>query len=81
MFFFLLSVFLSFCLSVCTHVPVPCVKEEIIEVMQHGLTETMKEKTGRQGNLSDEVEKPKSQLYDGESTFPADKEPVFQPGW
>ena len=59
-----------------THVPVPCVKKEIIEVMQHGLTETMKEKTGRQGNLSDEVEKLKSQLYDGESTLPADKEPA-----
>ena len=38
------------------------------------LTETMKEKTGRQGDLSDEVEKLKSQLSDGEYTLPADKE-------
>ena len=34
-----------------TNVPVSSVKEEIIDVMQHGLTETMKEKTGRQGEL------------------------------
>ena len=60
-----------------TDVPVPKVEEEIIEVAQHGLTETTKEKTGRQGNLSDEVVKLKSQLSDGENTLQAG----FQPGW
>ena len=57
-----------------TDVLVPCVKEEIIEVTQHGLTETMKEKTGRQGNLSDEVEKLKSQRSEGENALLASRE-------
>ena len=40
------------------------------------LTETIEEKTVRQGNLSDEVEKLKSQHSEAESTLPAGKEPV-----
>ena len=59
-----------------TNVPVPSVKEEIIKVAKHGLTDTMKEKNGSARDLSDEVEKLKSQLSDGENTLPADKEPA-----
>ena len=62
-----------------TDVPVSRVMEKIIKVVRQEisvLTETMKEKTGRQRNWSDEVEKLKSQLTDGESTLPADKEPA-----
>ena len=62
-----------------TDVPVSRVTEKIIKVVRQEisvLTETMKEKTDRQGNLSDEVEKLRSQLSDGESILPADKEPA-----
>ena len=60
-----------------TDVPVPRVMEEIIAVVRHEisvLTETIEEKTGRQGNLSDEVEKLRPQHSEAEINLPADKE-------